>query len=50
MGVWENISIHKHVDYTRNKIATIQNPTIRYFAMFIANTLFGRGDMGAITV
>jgi hypothetical protein len=50
MGIWERISIHRNVDYTGKKISTIQNPTIRYFAMFIANTLFRRGDMGAITV
>jgi hypothetical protein len=30
-------------------ISTIQNPTIRYFAMFLANTFFGWGDMGKIT-
>ncbi|KAK1692674.1 hypothetical protein QYE76_009371 [Lolium multiflorum] len=27
---------------------TIQNPTIRYFATFLANSLFGKGDAGAM--
>ncbi|KAK1621350.1 hypothetical protein QYE76_026867 [Lolium multiflorum] len=28
--------------------ATIQNPTIRYFATFLVNSLFGKGDTGAM--
>ena len=29
-------------------MTTIQNPTIRYFTMFLANTQLGRGDTGAM--
>ena len=29
-------------------MTTIQNPTIRYFTMFLANTLLGRGDTGSM--
>jgi len=45
----ELISVHRNMDYYRQKITTIQNPTIRYFAYFLANTLFGRGDLWAMT-
>jgi hypothetical protein len=48
MVAWEKISMHKGMDYSREKIMLTQNPTIRYFAMFLTNTLFGRGDIGAI--
>lgn len=29
-------------------MSTIQNTTICYFAMFLANTLLGRGDTGSM--
>ena len=29
-------------------MSTIQNPTILYFTMFLANTLLGRGDTGSM--
>ena len=35
-------------DYLRKKSATIQNPTIRYFHIFLVNSLFGKGDVGAM--
>jgi hypothetical protein len=35
-------------DYLWKKSATIQNPFIRYFATFLANSLFAKGDTGAM--
>src|SRR4051812_45631725 len=29
-------------------MSTIQKPTIHYFAMFLSNTLLGRGDTGSM--
>ncbi|KAM0892536.1 hypothetical protein ACQ4PT_025688 [Festuca glaucescens] len=46
--VWQHISVHRNQHYLRKKSATIQNPTIRYFATFLANSLFGKGDTGAM--
>jgi hypothetical protein len=37
---WQHISVHRNQHYLRKKSATIQNPTIRYFATFLANSLF----------
>jgi hypothetical protein len=48
MAKWEHISVHRDMEYAKKKMTTIQNPTIRYFAMFLANTLFARGDIGAM--
>ncbi|KAK1678226.1 hypothetical protein QYE76_039074 [Lolium multiflorum] len=45
---WRHISVHKNLNYLRKKSATIQNPTIHYFAAFLANSLFGKGDTGAM--
>jgi hypothetical protein len=48
MVTWEKIYVHSGMDYSREKITTMQNPTIRYFTIFLANTLFERGDIGAM--
>jgi hypothetical protein len=45
---WQHISMYRNQDYLRKKSATIQNPTIRYFATFLANSLFPKGDNGAM--
>ncbi|KAK1661542.1 hypothetical protein QYE76_049701 [Lolium multiflorum] len=37
-----------NLNYLRKKTATIQNPAIRYFATFLANSIFGKGDTGAM--
>ena len=49
LATWERISVLRNTNYARQKITTIQNPTIRYFTYFLANTIFGCGDMGAMT-
>jgi len=49
LASWEQVSVHRNMEYYRAKITTIQNPTIRYFVYFLANTLFGRGDLGAMS-
>ncbi|KAK1661548.1 hypothetical protein QYE76_049707 [Lolium multiflorum] len=33
-----------NLNYLRKKTATIQNPAIRYFATFLVNSIFGKGD------
>jgi hypothetical protein len=48
MVAWENIFVHRNYGYLQNKAATIQNPTICYYAAFLAYSLFGRGDTRAI--
>lgn len=45
---WEVISVNSGRDFYQKKMSTIQNPTIRCFALFIANTLLGRGDTGSM--
>jgi hypothetical protein len=45
---WQHISVYRNQDYMRKKSATIQNPTIRYFATFLENSLFAKGDTGAM--
>ncbi|KAK1601559.1 hypothetical protein QYE76_027009 [Lolium multiflorum] len=45
---WQRISMHMNLNYLRKKSVTFQNPTIRYFATFLANYIFGKGDTGAM--
>jgi hypothetical protein len=45
---WQHISMYRNQDYLRKKSATIQNPTIRYFATFLENSLFAKGDTRAM--
>jgi hypothetical protein len=45
---WQCISMHTNLNYLRKKSATFQNPTIRYFSTFLANSIFGKGDTGAM--
>ena len=45
---WEAISVHGGRTFYQKKMTTIQNSTIRYFTMFLANTLLGRGDMDSM--
>jgi hypothetical protein len=45
---WQHISVYMNQDYMRKKSATIQNPTIRYFTTFLANSLFAKGDTWAM--
>ena len=47
-NAWAAISVNGGRDFYQKKMTTIQNPTIRYFTMFLANTLLGRGDTGAM--
>ena len=48
-SIWLLISVNGNTDFLRAKIATIQNPTIRYFAYFLSNSLFARGEMSSMT-
>jgi hypothetical protein len=45
---WRRIFVYMNLNYLRKKSATIQNPTIRYFATFLANSIFAKGDTGAM--
>ena len=47
-AAWEAISTHGDRNFYQKKMTTIQNPTICYFTMFLANTLLGRGDTGSM--
>jgi hypothetical protein len=47
MVTWRDISIHRSLDHSREEMVMIQNSTIRYFDMFLANTFLERGDIGA---
>jgi hypothetical protein len=44
----QHISLYMNHDYLQKKFATIQNPTIHYFATFLENSFFGKGDTGAM--
>lgn len=46
---WGHISVRRDAEYLKAKISTVQNPTLRYFIYFLANTIFGRGEIGALT-
>ena len=46
--IWPLIYVNGNTDFLRAKIATIQNPTIRYLAYFLSNSLFARGEMSAM--
>jgi hypothetical protein len=39
-----------NLNYLPKKTATIQNPVIRYFATFLANSTFSKGDTGAMAI
>ncbi|KAK1698937.1 hypothetical protein QYE76_015634 [Lolium multiflorum] len=45
---WRHIFVHRNLNYMRKNSATIQNPTIRYFTTFLANSIFAKGDTGAM--
>ena len=45
---WEQISVYRDRRFLRKKTSRIQNPTIRYFTTFWVNSLFGKGDTGAM--
>ena len=47
-SIWPLISMNDNTDFLRAKIAIIQNPTIRYFAYFLSNSLFARGEMSSM--
>jgi hypothetical protein len=40
--------MHRNLNYLRKKSTTIQNPTIRYFSTFLANSIFVKRDTGAM--
>ena len=45
---WEVIYVNGGSQFYQKKMSTIQNPTIRYYALFLTNTLLGRGDTGSM--
>ena len=47
-AAWEAISTHGDRVFYQKKMTTIQNLTIRYFTMFLTNTLLGRADTGSM--
>jgi len=47
-GLWNEISILRNYDYLKKKMSLIQNPTIRYLAIVMANSLFARENAGAM--
>ena len=47
-GTWEDLSILRNNDYLKEKMSTIQNPTIRYVFLFLGNSIFARQKLGVM--
>ena len=45
-GLWNEISILHDYDYLKKNMSYIRNPTIRYLAIVIGNSLFARQNVG----
>lgn len=48
LGTWDLISIKDEHDLSAKKVSSIQNPAVRYFMIFLANTIFSRENIGGM--
>lgn len=49
-SMWELISTNHDTKFSKAKVASVENPMIHYFTMFLVNTIFGREHVGGMEV